>query len=96
MNITKKHLIPIIIIGMLVSGIPVITMCSTNCASSDLDMDSPMDGSCPFANPSFVQIVIVLSALLVLPLIGLILFRDRQFIPPGICRPPYRPPRFSH
>jgi hypothetical protein len=95
MKITKKQLILLIIIGILVSGIPVITLCSSYCVSSELDLDSAMDGSCPFANHSFVQIVIVLSALFVLPLAGFCLVSDRQFIPPGVYWPLFRPPRFS-
>jgi hypothetical protein len=96
MNITKKHLILFIIIGILVSGIPVITLCSSYCVSSDLDLDSPRDGSCPFLYHSLVQIAIVLSALFVLPLAGLFLVRDRQFIPSGVYLPLFKPPRFSH
>ena len=96
MNITKKHLILFVIIGILVSGIPVITLCSSYCVSSDSNLDSPMDGSCPFSFHSFVQIVIVLSALFVLPLVGLFLVSDRQFIPPGVYLPLFKPPRFSH
>ena len=96
MNFTKKNLILFIIIGILVSGIPVITLCSSSCVSSDLDLDSPMDGSCPFSFHSFVQIAIGLSALFVLPLAGLLLVNDRQFIPPGVYLPLFKPPRFSH
>ena len=96
MNITKKHLILFIVIGILVSGIPVITLCSSYCVSSDLDLDSPRDGSCPFLYPSLVQIAIVLSALFVLPLAGLFLVRDRQFMPSGVYLPLFKPPRFSH
>jgi hypothetical protein len=95
MNLIKKNLILFIIIGILGSGIPVITLCSSYCVSSNLDLDSPMDGSCPFADHSFVQIAIVLSALFVLPLAGLFLVRDRQFIPPGVYWPLFKPPRFS-
>jgi hypothetical protein len=94
MKITKKHLILLIIIGILVSGIPVVTLCSSYCVSSDLDLDSAMDGSCPFAYHSFVQVAMVLSALFVLPLAGFFLVRDRQFIPPGVYWPLFRPPRF--
>ena len=96
MKITKKHLILFIIIGILVSGIPVITMCSSYCASSDPGLDSAMDGSCPFSFHSFVQVAIVLSALFVLPLAGFFIFRDRQFVKPGVYWPLFRPPRFSH
>jgi hypothetical protein len=96
MNLTKKNLILLVIIGILMSGIPVITMCSSYCVSNDPDLDSPMDGSCPFSFHSFVQIAIGLSALFVLPLVGLFLVRDRQFIPPGVYWPFFRPPRFSH
>jgi hypothetical protein len=96
MNTTKKLLIFIIIIGILGSGIPVITLCSSYCVSGDVELDSAMDGSCPFMYHSFVQIAIVLSALFVLPLAGLFLVRDRQFIPPGVYWPLFKPPRFSH
>jgi hypothetical protein len=96
MNLIKKHLILTIIIGILGSGIPVITLCSSYCVSSNLDLDSSMDGSCPFLDHSFVQIAMVLSALFVLPLAGLFLVRDRQFIPPGVYWPFFKPPRFSH
>ena len=74
MNLTRKNSILFIIIGILVSGIPVITWCSFYCISSDLD--SPLDASCPLSNHSFVQIVIVWSALIVLPFAGL--FRLRR------------------
>jgi hypothetical protein len=96
MNITKKHLILFIIIGLLVSGIPVLTLCSSYCVSSELDLDSAMDGSCPFIFHSFIQIALVLSALVVLPLAGFFKARERQFIPPGAYWPLFRPPRFSH
>ncbi|CAB1060350.1 hypothetical protein D1BOALGB6SA_5116 [Olavius sp. associated proteobacterium Delta 1] len=96
MNFTRKNLILSITIGILVSGIPVITLCSFYCVSNDLALDSRMDASCPLSNHSFVQIAFMLSALIVLPFAGLFLVRDRQFIPPGIYLPLYRPPRFSH
>jgi len=95
MSITKKHLVLFVIIGILMSGIPGITMCSSYCVTSYPDLDSPMDGNCPFSFHSFVQVVIVLSALFVLPLAGFFLVRDRQFIPPGVYWPLFRPPRFS-
>ena len=94
MNITKKHLILLVIIGILVSGIPVITLCSFYCISGD--HDSPLDASCPLSTHSFVQIAIMLSALIVLPLAGLFLVKDRQLIPPGSYLPLFKPPRFSH
>ena len=96
MNITKKNLILFVIIGILVSGIPVITLCSSSCVSNDLDLDSSVDGSCPFSFHSFVQIIIVLSALFILPLAGFFLVRNRQFIPSGAYWSLFRPPRFSH
>ena len=96
MNLTKKNLSLLVIIGILVSGIPVSTLCSSYCVSNNLDLDSPMDGSCPFSYHSFFQIAIVLSAFFVLPLAGLFLVRDRQLLPPGVYLPLFKPPRFSH
>ena len=95
MSITKKYLALFVIIGILVSGIPGITMCSSYCVSINPDLDSLMDGNCPFSFHSFVQVVIVLSALIVLPLAGFFLVRTRHFIPPGAHWPLFRPPRFS-
>jgi hypothetical protein len=96
MNLNRRNLFLPIIIGIIVSGIPVINLCSSYCVSSDLELDSAMDGSCPFASHSFVQIAFVLSALFVLTLAGLFIVRDRQFIPLGVYGPLFRPPRFSH
>ena len=96
MKLIKKNLILFIIIGVLVSGIPVITLCSSYCVSNDLDLDSTGEGSCPFSYHSFVLIAIVLSALFILPLAGLFLVRDRQFIPPGVYLLLFKPPRVSH
>jgi hypothetical protein len=96
MNLTKKNLVLLVIFGILVSGIPVITLCSSYCVSSDLDLDSHMDGSCPYSFHSFVQFAMVWPALFVLPLAGLFHARGRQFIPPGVYFPPFKPPRFSH
>ena len=98
MNLNRKNLTLLIIISILVSCLPVITLCSSYCVSSDLDLgfDSSVDGSCPFAYHSFVQVAMVLSALFVLPLAGFFLVGDWQFIPPGVYWPLFRPPRFSH
>ena len=96
MNSAKKHLILVIIIGLLSSGIPAITLCSSYCTSSDRDFDSAMDGSCPFVFYSFVQIDLLLSALFVLPFAGFFIVRERQFIPPGVYWLLFRPPRVSH
>jgi len=96
MDCIRKNLLLLIIVGILVFGIPVYTLCSFYCVSSEFDVDYPMDGSCPFAYHSFVQVAIVLSALFVLPLAGVFLVGDRQFIAPGVYGPLFRPPRFSN
>jgi hypothetical protein len=95
MNLNQKNVFLPVLIGILVSGIPIINLCSSYCVSSDLELDSATDGSCPFALHSLVQIAFVLSAFFVLTLAGLFIVRDRQFIPPGVSGPPFRPPRFS-
>jgi len=96
MNVTKKHLVLFVIIGVLVSGIPAITLCSSYCVSSSPDLDSPMDGSCTFSLHFFVWVVTVLAAFFILPLAGVYLVRDRQFLPSGASWPLFKPPRFSH
>jgi hypothetical protein len=96
MNITKKHITLLVIIGILISGIPAITLCSSYCVSSNLEMGSSMDGSCPLSFHSFAQIVFVLSVFEILPLAGLFSVRERQFIPSGVYWPLLKPPRYSH
>jgi hypothetical protein len=95
MDITKKNISLIIMVGFLLYGLPVVTLCSSYCVSKHLDLDSTVDGSCPFTYHSFVQIAIVLSILFISPLAaGFLLSGDRQFIPHGAFWPLFRPPRF--
>ncbi|CAB1060368.1 hypothetical protein D1BOALGB6SA_5134 [Olavius sp. associated proteobacterium Delta 1] len=94
MDITRKNISLIIVLGILLYGLPVITLCSSYCVSSDPDLNASVDESCPFSFHSFVQIIMVLSALSALPLAGLFLVKDRQIIPPGVYWPLFRPPRF--
>ena len=96
MKLDKKHLILLIIVGMVVSSIPAITLCSSYCVSSDLDIDPPVDGSCPFSFHSFAQIVFMLSVFGVLPFAGLFSVRIRHFIPSEVYWPLLKPPRFSY
>jgi len=96
MNLARKNHILLIIIGILVSGIPAIAFCTSYCGSSDIALYPAVNGNCPFSYDAFVKIVIVLSALFILPLAGLLIAGDRQFIPPGAYWPLYRPPRFCH
>lgn len=96
MNLARKNQILLFIIGILVSGLPAIAFCTSYCGSSDIALYPAVDGNCPFSYDAFVKIVIVLSALFILPLAGLLIAGHRQFIPPGAYWPPYRPPRFCH
>jgi hypothetical protein len=91
---TRKNISLIIIIGILLYGFPAITLCSSYCGSRSLDLDSPVDGSCPISLYLYVQIAIALSALFVLPPAGFFLAGGRQFIPSGVYWPLFRPPRF--
>ena len=96
MNLNRKNLILPIIIGILVSGIPVTTLYSYYCGTSAADIYSALDGNCPFSFDSFASIAMVLSALFVLPLAGLSLVSQQQITPPGAYWPLLKPPRFSH
>jgi hypothetical protein len=42
MNLNRKNLTLLIIISILVSCLPVITLCSSYCVSNDLGFDSPV------------------------------------------------------
>ena len=95
MDTTRKNISLIIIVGILLYGIPSVTLCASYCGSRNLDLGSPVAGSCPISLHLFVQIAIGLSALFVLPPAGFFLVRDRHFISRGAYWPLFRPPRFS-
>lgn len=95
MDITKKNISLIVVLGILLYGLPVVTLCSFSCASSNHDLDSPVERICPIIYHSFIQISVVLSALFVLLPAGFFPTPGRQFIPSGVYWPLFRPPRFS-
>jgi hypothetical protein len=96
MNLSRKNLILLIIIGILVSGIPVITLYSSYCSTAAADIDSAMNGNCPFSVDSFVTIAMVSFATFVLPRAGLSLVGQQQFIARGAYWPLLKPPRIAH
>jgi hypothetical protein len=95
MNLTKKNFSVIVIFSILVSGIPALTLCSSYCVASNIDLNSSMDGSCPFSFHSFFQITSLLTALAALPLAGLFRADNRQLLPAGVHLLLFKPPRFS-
>lgn len=95
MKSTHKNLALLIVLGIMAYGIPVVAMCSSNCAAGNPDLDSSMDESCPFSYDLFFPIAIMLSAPFVLAIAALFLVREGQFLPPGVYLPPFKPPRFS-
>jgi hypothetical protein len=95
MDIKRKNISLIIILGILLYGFPVVTLCSSYCVSSHFDLDSTIDGNCPFAYHSLVQIAIVLSALVIFHPAGFFHAGDRRIIPLGVYWPLFRPPRLS-
>ena len=96
MTITRKHVIMFLLIGLLVSGIPAITTCSSSCVSSGQDLDVSTGGSCPFTLQIFAQSVFMLFPLFVLPLAGFLLTGEQIFIASDFYRLLFRPPRLSH
>jgi hypothetical protein len=92
MNRPRKNFILLIIIGILVSGIPAIALCSSYCISSALG--SPQDANCSSSTHSFDQLAILLWALILLPFAGLFPGKDSQLMPPGISLPLFNPPDF--
>ena len=95
MTDTKKQLMTILLIVVLVVGIPTFTTCSANCVSRSLNLDLPLDGGCFFAFHLFVQIAVALSILFVLPLAGYLPVRERLLTASEFYWLLFRPPRFS-
>jgi len=95
MSNTKKYITLLIIIGILVLGLPLSTICSSYCAYTHIDLDSTASGSCPVTSHLFFQISGSWSAFYLLPPSGLFLVRDSRIMSPGFYWPLFKPPRFS-
>jgi hypothetical protein len=93
MKFTQKNLIIFIILGMVASGIPAITLCSSHCVVSNASLDIPPDGPCSFSAHAFVQMGIEESSFAVTPLLGFFQITSAVFIPPGHFLSIFKPPR---
>jgi hypothetical protein len=95
MDIAKKNISLIIILGILFYGIAFITItaCASICTASAPGFDLAKDVNCALSHHSFVPNGTDLSVLFALPLVGVLLVKGRQFIPTGILLSPFRPPR---
>jgi len=95
MNFKSNNLILPILIGILASGIPAMTLCSSHYGAGYAGLDFPEDALCSLSAHSFVQVADELSVIGVIPLFGILLFRRRFFIPAGFMVTIFKPPRFS-
>ena len=94
MNLAQKNIILFVILGILVSGIPALTLCSTHCVTSNPSPDFHKELKCSLSNHSFFQHSIALAIFYTIPLVGFFLVMNRLFIPAGFFPTPFRPPRF--
>lgn len=95
MKSINKNLALFIALGIMAYGIPVMAMCSSNCAVGNPDVDHTKDGNCSFLYHPYFQVGVLLPVLFVSLVAGLFFVRDRLFLPPGVYLPLFRPPRFS-
>jgi hypothetical protein len=94
MNLAQKNIILFVILTILASGIPALTLCSTHCVTSHPGLDFHKEVKCPFSQHSFFQSGTALSIFYIIPLVGFFLVMNRRFIPAGFFPIPFRPPRF--
>ena len=83
MNRSGKKLFFMVITGILGSSFTLAILFLSFSISTNLNLDSLIDDSCPFLNRPYFQIVMLLSALFVLPLEDLFLVHHKRFIPFG-------------
>jgi hypothetical protein len=94
MNFTNKKLFWFLLMGMMAFSVLFTPVCSTLCLDSPDITDVSHRANCPVLSHSFVQIGIGLSAIFILPLMGLLFLTSSFFIPTGFILSPFRPPRF--
>jgi hypothetical protein len=94
MDFSGKKLFLIFLMGMMAFSVLFTPVCSTLCLDSPDITDVSHRAKCATLSHSFVQTGIGLSAIFILPLMGLLFLTSSFFIPTGFILSPFRPPRF--
>jgi len=81
--------------GVLAFVFPVIAVCASLCPSDNSGVIFFQHANCGITTHSFVSMGGGLSALFILPLMGLFLANNVFSIPAGYRFPMFKPPRFS-
>ncbi len=96
MNLAQKNIILFVILVILASGIPALTLCSTHCVTSNPGPDFHKEVKCSLSNHSFFQYGIEQSIFYITLLLGFFLVTSKLFIPAGYLSTLFKPPRFSY
>ncbi len=92
MHLTYKRIF--FLMGMMAFCVLFTPMCSTLCSDSPQAMDVSHATNCDVLSHSFVQTGIGLSAIFIMPYIGLLFLISSYFIPAGFFLSLFKPPRF--
>jgi hypothetical protein len=95
MNLAQKNIILFVILAILASGIPALTLCSTHCVTNNPSPDFHKEVKCSLSNHSFFQYGIELSIFYLTPLLDFFLVTSILSLPTGYLSTLFRPPRFS-
>jgi len=94
MKLTEKKLFLFFLMGMMAFSVLFAPVCSTKCLDSPDVADASHGDNCTMLSHSFVQTGMGLSAIFILPSMGLLFLQSTFFIPAGFILSPFRPPRF--
>ena len=93
MSALQKNLILVMVIGILASGIPAMTLCSTHCVASNAHLDVSDTAHCFGAFHGFVQVGVERSSLNLVPLVNFFHDTTEIVIPKGFLLSIFKPPR---
>ena len=94
MDLTRKKCFVFFLMGIMAFSVLFVPVCSTLCSAGSNVADVSHGASCTFLSHSFTQFGIGLSAIFILPLMGLFLLISSYYIPAGFLLPLFKPPRF--
>ncbi len=94
MELNRKRLFSFTLMGIVAFSILFNPVCFTLCSASLDGTDVYHGASCTFSSHFFTQIAIVLSAIFILPFMGLLFVISSYYIPSGFLLSPFKPPRF--
>ena len=94
MNLRQKNFALFLMMGIIVTGLPVVAACSLHCAAGGPDVSMPPSFYCTLLSHSFVQSEVFILVFYIALLMDFYLIGKSLILPAGFAAILFKPPRF--